>query len=266
MYKQDGKEKGAFDHSTKIVYSDLQIPSKLVSLTLPEQFIDSVDHDLEENNPLQDEDLHLKIEQIIKTPQLEGALVGISVREATTGELLYSNLGDIRLRPASNMKILTAIAALKALGENYRFTTDILTDGEINSNILDGNIYVRGQGDPTLLKEDLDRFAEDLRKQGIHKITGNIIGDDYWYDDVRYSPDLNWSDEYNYTGAAVSALTISPNEDYNTGSVVIRVYPSKAIGESPRIETIPHTDYVKIINKAKTVRKTEMDKLTIERE
>src|SRR5699024_9137893 len=117
-----------------------------------------------------------------------------------------------------------------------------------------------------LLKKHFDQFASELHEQGIHKITGNIIGDDSWYDDIRYSQDLNWSDEYNYTGAAVSALTMSPNEDYDAGTVVIRVYPSETIGNPPTVEVIPETDYINIHNQAKTVRKKEVDGLSIDRE
>src|SRR5699024_3161373 len=139
-----------------------------------------------------------------------GAITGVSIRSGETGELLYSHFGETRLRPASNMKILTSIAALETLGADHRFTTEVLVDGELDGNVLEGNVYIKGYGDPTLLPEDLDQFAKDLKAYGIQTITGNIFADDSWYDDVRLSQDLNWSDESNYTGTQVSALTLSP--------------------------------------------------------
>lgn len=255
-------------HVSKNVYLDLQRKSDLL---LEDPFENVVHPSFAsqrtfQENSAQDKSFAQKIEQILDHPSLEGALVGISIRSGETGELLHSHHGEIRLRPASNLKMLTAIAALEVLGEDYRFTTEIWTDGKIKNGTLTGNLYLRGKGDPTLLKEDFDQFAQSLYEKGIRKILGNIIADDFWYDDVRYSPDLNWSNEYNYTGAAVSALTLSPNEDYDAGTIVVRIYPHEEIGKPPKVVTIPETDYVTIDNRAKTVRKPDAKGLIVDRE
>ncbi len=81
------------------------------------------------------------------------------------------------------------------------------------------------------MKTDFDQFAKDLKSRGIHHINGNIIGDDSWYDDIRLSQDLNWSDESNYTGSQVSALTLSPTKDFDTGTVMIEISPSSKVGQ-----------------------------------
>ncbi|ASK61557.1 D-alanyl-D-alanine carboxypeptidase/D-alanyl-D-alanine-endopeptidase [Virgibacillus phasianinus] len=207
-----------------------------------------------------------KIDEILNDERLDGAIAGVSIRNAGNGAVLYSHDSDIRLHPASNEKIITGASALDVLGPDYRFSTEVLTDGEVKGKVLKGNLYLKGKGDPTLMKKDLTQFAKELKKKGIHKIKGDLIGDDSWFDDVRLSTDLNWDDEPYYTGAQVSALTIAPNDDYDAGTVIVEVYPGEEAEAKPKIKLVPETDYLTIVNKAKTVGKNESKDISIERE
>ncbi|MEN2767002.1 D-alanyl-D-alanine carboxypeptidase/D-alanyl-D-alanine endopeptidase [Ornithinibacillus xuwenensis] len=218
------------------------------------------------NETTEEHSLADKLNTILENDLLDGSTTGVSVRNADSGELLYSYYGDHRLHPASNMKILTTVAALEKLGPDYQFTTEVLTDGVIKGNVLKGNLYLKGKGDPTLLETDLAHFADQLKAQGISKIKGNLIGDDTWYDRVRLSQDLNWSDEPFYTGSQVSALTLSPNEDYDAGTVIVEVFPAESVDEKPVVKLTPHTDYVKIENRATTVGTDHSRSISIERE
>lgn len=207
-----------------------------------------------------------EINEILHDERLDGALIGVSIRKADTGEKIYDHFGDTRLIPASNMKLFTAAAAFETLGEDYRFTTEIHTDGTIKGDMLKGNLYLKGKGDPTLLQEDFEKFARELKSQGIQKIKGDLIGDDTWYDKVRLSEDITWQDEVYYYGAQVSALTASPNNDYDAGSLIIEVNAGGAVGEEPKVSLTPETDYVTIINKAKTVSVDQAKTVSISRE
>lgn len=210
-------------------------------------------------------ELAKKMELILKDERLTGAITGVSIRNAKTGELVYSSYGEIRLHPASNMKLLTAAAAMEQLGPEYRFSTEVLTEGKIEGEILQGNLYLKGKGDPTLMEKDLSQFAKELKAKGMNKISGALVADDSWYDDNRLSQDLNWSDETNYTGAQVSALTISPTEDYDTGTVMVEVNPETKIGEKAKISIKPANNYVEMINRTKTVPADSKKKLSFER-
>ncbi|WP_318508969.1 D-alanyl-D-alanine carboxypeptidase/D-alanyl-D-alanine-endopeptidase [Bacillus sp. T3] len=199
-------------------------------------------------------------------PNLQGAIVGISIRSMTSGEVLYQQNGDVRLKPASNLKLLTGAAALSVLGENYRFKTELLKSGKVKKGKLNGNLYLKGKGDPTLLKEDIDEMAKKVREAGIKEISGHLIGDDTWYDDVRYSLDLPWSDEQTYYGTQISALTVSPDCDYDAGTIIVEMQSGNAIGQPGKISLTPPTNYVKINNQTVTISPDGKKELSYERE
>ncbi|MBT2647169.1 D-alanyl-D-alanine carboxypeptidase/D-alanyl-D-alanine-endopeptidase [Bacillus sp. ISL-34] len=213
-----------------------------------------------------DGNLGQEIQRILEySPGLAGALTGISIRSAETGEMIYERGSQTRLRPASNLKLLTAAAALETLGEDHTFQTELHIKGVQVGQVLQGNVYLKGKGDPTLLEKDFDELAASLKHRQVKLVHGDLIGDDSWYDDVRYSQDLVWSDEQEYYGAAVSALTASPNEDYDTGTIIVGITPGEKAGKRATVKLEPETDYVKVINKTKTVSSDANNKIEVER-
>nr|WP_237389781.1 D-alanyl-D-alanine carboxypeptidase/D-alanyl-D-alanine-endopeptidase [Bacillus sp. USDA818B3_A] len=203
---------------------------------------------------------------IMKEPALQGAMAGISVRSAANGAILYDYQGEVRLRPASNMKLLTAAAALEVLGEDYTFFTEVYTNAKEVKKTIRGDLFLKGNGDPTLLKTDFEEMAKGIKRVGIKKIDGNIVADDSRYDNVRYSLDQPWSDEATYYGAQISALTVSPTKDFDSGSIRIKVRPGSKSGEKVKVTVTPKTNYVKIINRAVTVGENGKQDIEIERE
>ncbi|WP_445506126.1 D-alanyl-D-alanine carboxypeptidase/D-alanyl-D-alanine endopeptidase [Niallia sp. 03190] len=199
-------------------------------------------------------------------PDLKGSLTGISIRDLASGEIVYEHLGNTRLAPASNMKLLTAATALAILGENYRFKTEVYTDGIVKNGVLHGDLYLKGKGDTTLGADELDNLAKTLKNKGIKQVTGNLIADSSWYDSTPLSIDLAWSDESTYYGAKISALTAAPNKEYDAGTVILEVTPAKKAGQHAQIEVKPKTNEVSIINKTITTEKKEKQELHFNRE
>lgn len=96
--------------------------------------------------------LSKKLDVLLADSKLQGGITGVSVRNADTGESIYSHMSDIRLRPASNMKLLTGAAALEVLGSDYRFQTDVATTGKQKGSTLQGDVYLVGRGSYTSSK------------------------------------------------------------------------------------------------------------------
>ncbi|HRY08755.1 MAG: D-alanyl-D-alanine carboxypeptidase/D-alanyl-D-alanine-endopeptidase [Actinobacteria bacterium] len=92
----------------------------------------------------------------VSNPRI-GSRFGLDVVDAATGERLYSRMADTPLRPASNMKIVTALTALKVLGPDNRMTTDTLVPEK-------GTVILRGGGDTTLGSDELTRLARATAK------------------------------------------------------------------------------------------------------
>ena len=203
------------------------------------------------------------LDRILSDPRLIGAHPGVVVRDAATGETLYDRGGADRLLPASNNKLFTSVGALEALGPDYRFTTSALTIAAQQGTALNGDLYLRGTGDPTLLASDYDALAAQVADAGIRVVTGRLIADDSWFDDVRLGVSWAWDDEPYYYSAQVSALTVAPDTDYDAGTVIVRVAPGAAAGAPGLVQVVPATDYVRIDNRTTT---GSTDTISVERQ
>ena len=81
------------------------------------------------------------------------------------------------MNPASTMKLLTTLTGLDVLGPQYRWRTNVYTDGLIRQGTLKGNLYLQGTGDPKLVPEELAKMMKGLQNLGIQKIDGNLFFD-----------------------------------------------------------------------------------------
>ncbi|GAA2262044.1 D-alanyl-D-alanine carboxypeptidase/D-alanyl-D-alanine-endopeptidase [Streptomyces amakusaensis] len=186
------------------------------------------------------------LDTILADPRLEGGAAGVVVADAVTGERLYQRAGGDRLMPASNTKLLTSAAAMALLGPEYRYTTDVLASGTRNGSRLDGDLHLRGSGDPTTLPKDYDALAAEVAASGIRRVSGRIVADDTRFDAQRLGRGWAGDDESSYYSAQTSALTVAPDTDYDSGTVVVEVAPGAKPGDRPKVTVTPRTDYVQV--------------------
>lgn len=167
-------------------------------------------------------------------PHFFNASISFCAIDLTNGNSIAEHNSNLSLSPASIVKLFSTSTALEVLGSNYKPKTRIYAEGKIDSSgTLNGNLWIRGGGDPSLgskyfndegkESDFLTIWIDTLLKLGIKKITGSLIADasEFGYSGI---PDgWNWSDMGNYYGAGPSGLTLYDNMvryTFKTGSYV----------------------------------------------
>ena len=107
-----------------------------------------------------------------------GAEIGFVVLDLETGQELAAQSPDRPLIPASTTKLATAVVALDVLGPEHRFRTDLLGTGPVRDGVLQGDLILRGDGDPTLDVADLLELAVRLATRGVRRVDGRFLIDD----------------------------------------------------------------------------------------
>jgi D-alanyl-D-alanine carboxypeptidase/D-alanyl-D-alanine-endopeptidase (penicillin-binding protein 4) len=173
-----------------------------------------------QNTPLQ-----TKINELANDSFYKHANLGISVRSLSSGVLIGELEKDKMLTPASTMKLLTTLAALEILGEDFKFETRVTYDGLIeNDGTLKGNVYIEGGGDPSLGSDRIqgcksqsqliEKIVQDITAAGITCVDGDIIGDHSFYQSFPIPASWQWNDLGNYYAAGAWGLNINENEYY----------------------------------------------------
>lgn len=128
------------------------------------------------------------VESRLAHRQVPQETTSIYVEDLETGEVVASWNDDIARNPGSTIKLLTTLAALDILGPTYTWTTDIFALGPVADGKLDGDLLIRGQGDPFLVTERVWLMLRRLRQAGIDEIAGDLLLDDSYFDVGPYDP------------------------------------------------------------------------------
>lgn len=141
------------------------------------------------------------------------------------GQMVSSSHAELPLRPASNVKIITAAVALEVLGPDFTYTTEVR--GTVQGGVVAGDLYLVGSGDPMLSSSwwngpnakyppfnvtSIEALAQNIRAAGVTRIEGSVIGDASRYDDEWYAP--SWTNDVRFSeGGPVSALLVNDSRE-----------------------------------------------------
>lgn len=202
---------------------------------------------------------------VVEDPDFRYANFAIQVVNARTGDEVWAWDADELLAPASVTKVVTTAAGLKRLGAGWRFHTWVMTDGEINKDgVLEGNLYIKGGGDPTFVIEKAWKIVHDLRRKGVVEIKGDLIFDDGYFD--REHQITGWDKRTDIASgpsyfAPIGALTMANN----TAGIVVE--PGFEVDSPARVSfEVEAPKHLVIESEAKTVAKGRRPWLELERE
>ena len=214
-------------------------------------------------------ELQQKLENVFSDPAFYNAHWGVAIQSLKTGEYIYLRNANKGFMPASNMKLFTTAAALIKLGPDFKLRTEVYATGEIDDQgVLNGDLVVRGMGDPALSGRYYDgnmtfvfqTWADSLRNAGIRKISGRIIGDDTFFDDELLGEAWSWDYQSDYYAAQISALT------FNDNCVDIIFTPGDSVGDSTSFRLQPPTDYMTLENRVTTAGKIQGTNIRLDRQ
>ncbi len=139
--------------------------------------------------------LVIKLDSLLSHPMFQTTQVGLMVYDLTADSVLYERNARQLMRPASTMKVVTAITALDRLGSDYAYRTRICHTGTLANGRLNGDLYCVGGFDPTLTTDDIKAMAESLHQQGVDTLQGNVIADLTMKEALDYGEGWCWDDK-----------------------------------------------------------------------
>jgi len=194
--------------------------------------------------------LEERIRGVLNQPRLQQTEFSIHFCDLETGRTVFAHNADLPLRPASNMKLVTTAAACATLGREFEYQTV--------AGLLEGNLAILGGGDPLLgdprragkegydIDELFRRILEQLRGRGLAAISGDLLLDDFLFDDVRFHPSWPTDQGNNWYTAQVSAL------NFNDNCLDVTARAGEGSGKPGVLSLKPDTRYVSVENLTET--------------
>lgn len=187
------------------------------------------------------------VQRVLDGHGLDTAGLSIVVQAVEAEQpLLAINPGTLR-SPASTIKLLTTFAALDLLGPAYSWRTEAWINGDLSEGRLNGDLILRGGGDPYLTTERFWSFLRDLNARGLRYIDGDLVIDNSYFDPEPEDPGAFDGQPWRTYNVTPDALLV------NLKAVQFRVY-RPAGGGRPRVITDPVLANLKIDNRIGTAK------------
>lgn len=156
------------------------------------------------------QNLQMRLDTLLDNELFERSQLGLLVYDLTADSVLYHRGEKQTLRPASTMKLLTAITALDRLGASYQFRTSLRYSGEVVDSVLTSDLYCVGGMDPMFETIDMNAFVESVLRLGVKTIRGNLVAVTSFKDDLLLGEGWCWDDD----NPQLSPLLVSRKDEF----------------------------------------------------
>ena len=151
-----------------------------------------------------------RLDSLASDTLLRRTQLGLMVFDLAADSVIYSYGGQQTLRPASTMKLLTSVTALDLLGSRYDYRTSLYYQGRMADGVLEGDVWLVGGMDPLFDDTDLRIMAETLHRVGIDSISGRIMKDVTFKEDMLLGEGWCWDDD----NPQLTPLLISRKDEF----------------------------------------------------
>jgi len=172
------------------------------------------------------------LKDILSGRALGRTRVGMRVALVRGDRLLFARHPDGLMDPASNQKVLATATALLRLGADWTYRTELSSAEPDPEGVITGNLYVRGNGNPSLRAATVSGWAARLRARGITRIDGGVVADPRRLGDNGSGGDAHGD----------SAESGHPPLMVDRGVTLVRVHPGAAVGAPAMVLTHPASD------------------------
>ncbi len=204
----------------------ISVIAVLLSIQACKNNTDNKKNDISQNDTIKEITPHIKdsfeiaCDKFINDTSMFNAAIGIYFYDTNNKKVLFQHNSNLALIPASTLKLFTTAAALEILGANKYFYTYLQYDGKIIDNVLQGNIYIKGGGDPTLgskffnvnTSDFLDKWSNEIKKLNIDSITGHIIADASFFEEEYVPPTWSYGEIGEYYCTAACGINVYDNQ------------------------------------------------------
>jgi D-alanyl-D-alanine carboxypeptidase/D-alanyl-D-alanine-endopeptidase (penicillin-binding protein 4) len=186
-----------------------------------------------------------QLTRLAADPRIAPARVGVSVVELRGGKALHRLRANELFNVASNVKLVTVAAALSLLGPELRIKT-ALHASPLHGGVIEGDLYLKGYGDPSLDETNLWQMVSDLHDRGLRRVQGGVVIDESYFDRQRLAPLFDAKDTDAWYRSPNGALSLNHN------SVGVRVIAAERAGDPAQVLLKPRSSYLRLENRTLT--------------
>jgi serine-type D-Ala-D-Ala carboxypeptidase/endopeptidase (penicillin-binding protein 4) len=136
----------------------------------------------------QEQRLPATVAKALREAAIPATSVALFVQEEGSKRARLEFNDEAPMNPASVMKLVTTYAALELLGPAFTWNTSAYANGNMHGDVLEGDLALKGGGDPKLTLENMWLFVKDLRARGLRVISGDLVLDRSYFEAMQYDP------------------------------------------------------------------------------